>query len=264
MKNKTRGSVLAASLMTTTVSGYCYADLNWQTNSLTFQYGKEFKVDAKIVQTLTYEHASDWSWGDVYFFMDNSWFPGGGTYNDGHHAIYSEFAPRLSFGKMSGKTLKFGPITDVLLASSVEWDKNDKHDVKDQFNYLLGPGFNLAIPGFDYFQLNFYYRMPDGGRTPDGQWQITPCWSYTIPLGRSDLVIDGYFDWVVNNKGDNHRNLLFNPQVKYDVGKYLGYESKHLYAGIEYNNWSNKYGIKDTTTFNTHQNVTSLILKYYF
>jgi len=67
-----------------------FADMNWHSDSLTYQYGKEFKVDAKTVQTITYEHFSDWSWGDVYFFIDNNWYPGGGTYNDGHHSIYSE------------------------------------------------------------------------------------------------------------------------------------------------------------------------------
>lgn len=241
-----------------------FADMNWHSDSLTYQYGKEFKVDAKTVQTITYEHFSDWSWGDVYFFIDNNWYPGGGTYNDGHHSIYSETAPRLSLGKMFNSNLAFGPIKDVLIATSIEWDKNDRNGSHDQVNYLLGPGFDLALPGFDYFQINFYYRKPDGGAAPSGQWQITPSWAYTIPMGRSDLVIDGYLDWVVNNKGSYHRNLLFNPQVKYDIGKYLGYKAKHFYAGIEYNNWSNKYAIKSTKEFNTNQNVTSLIVKYYF
>ena len=48
-----------------------FADMNWHSDSFTYQYGKEFKVDAQTVQTITYEHFSDWSWGDVYFFMDN-------------------------------------------------------------------------------------------------------------------------------------------------------------------------------------------------
>jgi nucleoside-specific outer membrane channel protein Tsx len=62
---------------------------------------------------------------------------------------------------------------------------------------------------------------------------VTPAWSYTLPLGRSDLLIDGYIDWVVNNRdasdgrrgqADYHANLHINPQVKYDLGKALGHE----------------------------------------
>ncbi|WP_236124391.1 MULTISPECIES: outer membrane protein OmpK [Pseudomonas] len=241
-----------------------FADMNWHSESLTYQYGKEFKVDAQIVQTITYEHVSDWTWGDIYFFMDNNWYPGGVTYNDGHHSIYTEAAPRLSLGKMFNRTLSYGPVKDILIATTIEWDKNDRNGEHDQVNYLLGPGFDLALPGFDYFQINFYYRKPDGGIAPAGQWQITPSWSYTIPVGRSDLVIDGYMDWVVNNKGDSHRNLLFNPQVKYDIGKHLGYGEKHFYAGVEYDYWSNKYAIESTSEYNTDESVTSLIMKYYF
>src|SRR5690606_33758499 len=95
-------------------------------------------------------------------------------------------------------------------------------------NYLLGPAVDLKLPGFDYFQLNFYYRKPDGiTGNPSGQWQFTPVWSYTFPLGNSNVVIDGYMDWVWNNKhnenNDLHANLHFNPQIKYDLGKALGW-----------------------------------------
>lgn len=265
MKVNNKSTVFAASFLGfSCLPSVSHADMNWHSESLTYQYGKEFKVDARTVQTITFEHASDWSWGDVYLFMDNNWYPGGGTYNDGHHSIYSELAPRLSLGKVFDSKLSFGPVKDVLIASSFEWDKNEKHGAHDQVNYLLGPGFDLDLPGFDYFQLNFYYRKPDGGVAPSGQWQITPVWSYTIPIGRSDVVIDGYMDWVVNNKGTYHSNLLFNPQIKYDLGKHFGYEPKRFYAGVEYNNWTNKYAIKDTRAFDTDQNVTSLIVKVYF
>ena len=97
--------------------------------------------------------------------------------------------------------------------------------------------------------------------------------SYTIPVGNSDILIDGFMDWVVNNKdasssernqSDYHANLHFNPQIKYDLGKSMGYEAKHLYVGIEYDYWSDKYGIKDSHGFPTDQNTASLLLKYHF
>ncbi len=156
---------------------------------------------------------------------------------------------------------------DVLLAGTYEFGEGDTEA------YLLGPGFDLAIPGFDYFQLNFYYRKPDGNRVRAGAWQITPVWSYTIPVGNSDILIDGYMDWVINNKSastsrrnqsDYHANLHFNPQVKYDLGKALGYEAKHLYVGLEYDYWSDKYGVKDSQYFTTDQNTASFLVKYHF
>ncbi|MNE97234.1 hypothetical protein D3C80_1955490 [compost metagenome] len=71
-------------------------------------------------------------------------------------------------------------------------------------------------------------------------------------------------DWVVNNKGNYHSYVHFNPQIKYDLGRRLGYQKRHLYVGIEYEYWSDKYGIKSTSAFDTNQNATSIIARYDF
>ena len=85
------------------------APMLWQNNSLPYLYGKNFKVDAgEIQQTITFEHASGWTWGDMFLFVDNKWY-NGLSGNDGH-TYYGEFSPRLSFGKISGADLSFGPI----------------------------------------------------------------------------------------------------------------------------------------------------------
>jgi nucleoside-specific outer membrane channel protein Tsx len=51
-------------------------------------------------------------------------------------------------------------------------------------------------------------------------------------VGRSDILIDGYMDWVTDNdqtrRGTYHANLHFNPQVKYDLGKALNLGAKQL------------------------------------
>ena len=102
----------------------------------------------------------------------------------------------------------------------------------------------------------------------DNVWQITPVWSYTIAVGDSDVLIDGYMDWVVDNdtnaKGTYHANLHFNPQIKYDLGKALDWGDKQVYVGVEYDYWSNKYGIEDSANFTTDQNTASAMLKVHF
>ena len=158
--------------------------------------------------------------------------------------------------------MEFGPVKDVLLAMTYEFGEGDTE------SYLIGPGFDLAIPGFDYFQLNFYNRTTDGSRAGDSVWQITPVWSYTIPVGDSDVLIDGFMDWVVDNdanrRGTYHANLHFNPQIKYDLGKALHLGEKQLYVGVEYDYWKNKYGIKDSDAFTTDQNTMSFLVKVHF
>jgi nucleoside-specific outer membrane channel protein Tsx len=166
-------------------------------------------------------------------------------------------------GKIFDQKFELGPIKDVLLAGTYEFGEGDVE------SYLIGPGFDLDIPGFDYFQLNFYKRYNDGHRAGYGAWQITPVWSYTIPVGKSDILIDGFMDWVVDNKqsntkGDYHSNLHFNPQIKYDLGKAMNLPDRQLYVGIEYDYWTNKYGINDTRYFDTDQNTASLLVKVFF
>ena len=226
--------------------------LLWQDNSLTYLYGQDFEVDPAIQQAVTFEHASGWSVGDLFVFVDSIHYNGARDAAGNNSTWYGEIAPRLSFGKISGKELSFGPITDVLLAGTYE---RGRGDIK---NYLLGPGF-------DYLQLNTYYRHSDSPEGVRGSWQITPVWGITLPVGRSDILIDGYIDWIVDNDGDGKQaNFHFNPQVKYDLGKALGWQPKKLYAGIEYSYWKNKYGIKDSSAFDTDQSVTNLLVKAHF
>jgi len=138
----------------------------------------------------------------------------------------------------------------------------------DNEAYLIGPGFDLDIPGFNYFTLNFYVRNTEGGRPGDNVWQITPGWSYTIPVGRSDILIDGYMDWVPDNdqnrRGTYHANLHFNPQVKYDLGKALNLGAKQLYVGFEYSYWKDKYGIDSRGNLESNQSVASALIKVHF
>jgi nucleoside-specific outer membrane channel protein Tsx len=152
----------------------------------------------------------------------------------------------------------------VLLATTYEFGEDDVE------SYLIGPGFDLAIPSFDYFSLNFYHRETDGDRDGSGVWQITLVWSYTIPVGKSDIVIDDFMDWVVDNDKSYHANLHFNPQIKYDLGKAMNWGEKQLYVGFEYDYWKDKYAIDndsflgDTILKGTDQNTASLLVKVHF
>ncbi len=258
-----RGLTLAATLL---AGGQAMAAdlLQWQDNSLTYLNGIDFKVDPPRQQTVTFEHASGWSFGDLFIFVDGIKYNTEATNGAGDgHTFYGEITPRLSFGKISGADLSFGPIKDVLLAATYEFGEDDVDA------YLLGPAVDLDIPGFDFFQLNTYYREPDGKRDGSGVWQITPAWSYTIPIGNSDLVIDGFMDWVVDNDDSYHANLHFNPQVKYDLAKAMGW-GKRFYVGVEYDYWSDKYGIDDDSYLGddilggTDQSAISLLLKGHF
>ena len=262
MTHTYRALALAASL-TVATPALAGELLHWQNNSLSYLYGHDYKVDPGIQQTVTFEHASGWRFGDLFFFTDLIHYNGGQNGAGDSRTFYGELSPRLSLGKVFDMPLSIGPISDVLLATTYEFGEDDVE------SYLIGPGFDLAIPGFDYFQLNFYQRTTDGSRAGDNVWQITPVWSYTIPVGDSDLVIDGFMDWVVDNDDSYHANLHFNPQIKYDLAKAMGW-GKRFYVGVEYDYWSDKYGIDDNGFVGseilggTDQSAISLLAKAHF
>lgn len=235
--------------------------LQWQNNSLSYLNGRNYTVTPSDQQTLTMEHANAWKYGDTFAFIDVTAFNGKSDIDAGAVTYYGEFAPRFSLGKITGRTIDAGIVTDVLLATGYEFGEGDVE------TWLIGPGVDLAVPGFDYMQLNVYRRHSRHGSNGDRQWQVTPTWAWTVPIGRSDLLIDGFIDWVIDNGATKHAHLHFNPQVKYDLGKALGWGAKTVYVGFEYDYWKNKFGIDDDGFVGqevfggTDQSTASLLLK---
>lgn len=231
--------------------------MHWQNNSVSYLYGTGYEVDSNTQQTITLEHASGWSVGDLFMFVDAAKYHGGAD-GDGY---YGEISPRFSAGKISGKDFSFGIVKDVLVATTFEFGE----DATDTL--LVGAGVDLDLPGFDFFQLNVYQRFPESG---DGKTiQITPVWQMTFPMGDSAIVFDGFIDYNVNSDGGYKKNIHINPQIKYDLGKVLGLKERSLMAGVELDVWINKYGIGEgvepfLNTKEADQTAGSLIVKYHF
>ena len=225
----------------------------WQDTSVTYLYGKNFEVDSHEQQTLTFEHASGLSFGDTFLFVDFIDYRDWDGDDDG---LYGEFSPRFSASKIGDVDASFGPIQDVLIATTYEFGKGDVESL------LYGIGFDLDVPGFDFFQLNVYCRDPQNNSSRG--WQVTPAFSYTIPVGQSEVVIDGFIDYVFASENDGYEeNLHINPQIKYNLGKLIWGDEHRLFIGVEYDYWSDKYGIKDSSAFKTDQSAYSFLLKYH-
>ena len=79
--------------------------LQWQTNSLTYLYGKDFQVNPKIQQTLTFEHADSWKYGDNFFFLDRIFYNGKEDGNVGPNTYYGEFTRVCRWARSSTRSL---------------------------------------------------------------------------------------------------------------------------------------------------------------
>jgi len=247
--------------------------LLWQDFSVSGLYGGGFEVDPPDQGTFTLEHASGWSFGDMFMFLDWTHF-NEDTFDGDDDAWYGEIGPRLSFNKIFNKNISFSifqqdivVFKDVLFAA--QWERGEDKDATESI--LLGAGFDfdLSALGFiglnklKYFQFNIYARS-DLHAADDGfeDFQITIVTAFPFQIGKAKFLLDGFMDYVAGY-GPQASNLHLNPQLKLDVGNFYGHSDK-FFIGIELDYWSNKFGIEDSPFFDTDQVAISGIVKYHF
>lgn len=202
------------------------AEMLWSDFRLSFMKGTNYEVGDSNRTLFTLEHTSGHSWGDNYFFIDRL------HSKDGTTDSYFELSPRLSLSSITGADLAFGPVKDILVAST--WEAGEGFD-----NYLYGIGFNLDVPKFNYVSLNFYKVSNDLVKDDE---QLTLAWGLPFTIGSEDFLYDGFVDWS-SGKSDHAAEMNYTSQLKWDVGKLVGIKSQ-VYIGVKYVYWINKFGIK--------------------
>src|SRR3990167_82219 len=106
--------------------------LHFQDNSISYLNGSNFnqmnfdEEEQRSQSTYTFEHASGWNWGDIFAFYDyvdayNIQYSGSfeqGTFDASEKSnfYYMEISPRVSGSWVTGQSLAFGPVKDVLAA----------------------------------------------------------------------------------------------------------------------------------------------------
>ena len=235
-------------LLSLTATQNVFASPLWQSNNIYLLHGMGYEVGSDEQTTITLEHSSEWSLGDLFIFTDLT------KYRDSNQGdgVYGEFSPRLSLSKITSTDFNKGFIKDLLITSTIEFGKGDVE------SFMIGPAIDFNIPGFDYFNLNIYQHFTTNDR--DGETiQITPVWRITQELGSSKLIFEGFIDWNINNDGNYHSNIHINPRLKYALNK-----TASTMIGLEYSYWENKYGIKNSLSFDSNQSAISLFLNYKF
>ncbi len=230
-------------LITLNIMSPANATTFWSYNSLTFLYGETFQIPMTTTTTdserltLTLEHASDNSWGDVFSFLDIEH-----STQSHNNVLYGELTPRLSLYKINNYKPKDNVfLQDLLLALNLEYNVNP-----NGFNFLntlTGVGTTVKVPGFQFLQLNFYHRHNQ--RTPDN-WQFTPVFGIPFSVGKSDFRIDGWADFVTSTPTTAY-NIHTQIQFKWDLGKALFQKKESVYVGTEFKYWKNKFGVTGIT-----------------
>lgn len=207
----------------------------WSTTNVQLLHGNGYELGDGSMSIMTFEHANGWKYGDNFFFLDVGNPTGRGT------GYYAEFSPRVSMGRISGNTLKFGPVKDVLIAGTQEMGE-------DLRATLVGVGFALDIPKFAFADINFYYRESNRdwlAEQTDSGAQITIDWLLPFEIAGQKFAFEGFADYAWGEKGGSSPkadNLVAGPRLLIDLGNWVGAPGT-LQAGVEYQIWRSKYGV---------------------
>ncbi|MGK2953147.1 MAG: outer membrane protein OmpK [Thiobacillus sp.] len=222
-------SLLASASMTSQAA-------EWSTTNVQALYGDGYELGDKSMAIMTLEHANGWKYGDNFFFLDVSNPTAAGT------GYYAEFSPRLSLGKISGKDMSFGIVKDVLVAGTLEMGEDLRAS-------LIGVGLALNLPKFAFADLNLYYRKSERdwlAVQTDAGAQATIDWLLPFEVAGQKIAFEGFADYAWGEKGGSAPkadNLVAGPRLLIDVGNWFGAPGT-LQAGVEYQIWRNKYGVK--------------------
>lgn len=212
---------------------------NWQSTKVEVHKGFDYLMpfaptdvfyDATVI---SFSHANGWRFGDNFFWFD-------ATRQDDPTSvkIYGEFAPRISIFKIAGSDRKDKFLSDLSIASMIEYAPAD-------FVYLYGIGTSLKIPGFAFFNLNAYIRddLDYDGVT----FMLNSAWALPFEFGPVAMTFDGFID-IAGKEGKNDSEkenfIITQPALLLDIGNFWK-KPKHLYLGTEVEIWKNKLGVKD-------------------
>jgi len=185
-------------------------------------HGWTHELGDRTRTVVSFQYAHGHKFGDTYAFLDLS----------NADTIYSEIHPRLSLSKISGQSFSFGPVKDILFATTFEFPEGTNRQ-------LYGFAVDWNIPGFKFLKTNFYKRYnPDLTGSSE---QVTIQWNLPFSISGESFLTDGFADLATaegNRVGNEHVQI----GLVWDVGRHFT-KSNKLMLGTEYIHWNNKFGL---------------------
>jgi len=246
------GTLSAAGLLVGTGHDKLLA-ADWSSTEIQYQYGK---LDVPFsggntsnTHIVTLQHASGYSFGDVFFFVDFlddnelDGFDDKEAYAEGY-AYFS--SAKILHHKYGGIVKDLG----VLVGFNYDADA-------DYLSYLPGGYVDWNLPGFGFLRTQFTAVIDDtrgvanGGIAPsrDNGFQADVSWAYPIHAFGQYFSIEGHIQYdiaVTGEFGTIPYSILGQPQFRWDVGYALTGKKDVVFVGTEYQFWINKLGDKTT------------------
>lgn len=237
---------------------------DWSVTELQLQYGS---LDVPTFATggqsgrsqdtviLTLQHASGWSFGDVFFFVDFLDARTNEQFDFNNQDAYGEIYPNFSSAKILGIDYGDGILRDVGLLTGVNFGAD-----ANVLKFLPGVRLSWNIPGFAFLNTDFmaYIDASEGassGGAPkeSDSWIIDVNWAYPINIGGQKFSIEGHVEYIDGRRNEfgGHVDswILAQPQIRWDLGNALFNRPDTVFVGTEIQYWNNKLGDGATDEF---------------
>lgn len=236
---------------------------DWSDTYIGWRYGSKFaepfNTEDISKNIVNFAHVSGYKYGTNFFNADlllsDDKDPGGAGATSGAQEVYIVYRHTLDLEKVTGASMKFGPIRGAGL--TLGFDANTKNDAgynSRKRMLVFGPTLFVDVPGFLNVSLlvlkesNAPYNTFTSTATPRYSYKTHPMLNlaWGIPIGSTGLSFEGFMNWIAA-KGTNEFGGPTKPetnidmQLMYDVSSLWGSKGKFK-LGLEYQYWKNKFG----------------------
>lgn len=252
--------ILAFQVSLLAPSTIAHADfIQWSSSEIQFLYGgnfnEPFNPEDVSKYTITVTHAHGWTYGRNFFFMDTLFSTDG---EPSQINLYGEAYSTFSLSKILDKDVSFAIFKDFGVTGGVNLGEKMDSQQSGFRAWLYGVTLDFDLPGFTYFNVDFLRHRVTEPEDIGSSWQITPVWKFPFQIAGTKWTFEGFADFISKKGNYAACQVLTQPQLRLDVGDLLGHDD-HLFIGIEYQYWYNKYGIKGL-----HDNVPQALLMWRF
>ncbi len=260
---RTYSQILACSLLTT-ASGISEA-ADWSDTYIGYRYGTKFAEPfegndiSKNIFNLS--HVSGYKYGTNFFNADillsDSNDPASADSTEGAREVYVVYRHTLDLGKVTSKSLAFGPVKGVGITAGFDYNnKNDAGYNSKKQMLVAGATLMMDVPGFlnvSLLQLwesnapcNTYTDTCVSRYSYDPHPMLTMAWG--IPLGSLPLSFEGFANFIAAKGTDEFGNSTkpetnIDMQLMLDVGAISGGPKNTFKLGLGYQYWKNKFGV---------------------
>lgn len=243
-------TILVAFLPRFAPTAFAQDDQGFRSSNLQVKFGnfKEPGIAEDVRKNVfTFENTSAGRWWSSYLFVDvlRSWSDADANAKE----AYGEWYPSISLLKISGRERSQGFLHDV--SFTIGLNTGVRSTGPSPFVVLPGITFALNAPGFAFLSVGAFAYIDRGrfqGQPTDctaTTYQITPSWSLPFGVAAARLKLDGFVDFI-GKHANCEAQVLTQPRLALDLSG-LWQKPGHVFVGVDYLFWHNKYGISGLT-----------------